>query len=315
MRSNIHFRLCILFVGVFLIMGCSDDVPQDNASDGGTTDGDADSDADGDADNDNDSDADGDSDSDADGDTSSGWYSDECVVTTCQGHIYQCGDCLDNDGDGNIDSRDTNCLGPCDNNESGYNMEIPGGNNQPCMQECYYDQDGGSGNDDCHWDHRCDPLQPEEVSGCAYLGGCPACDCDGWLDFQSQACLDFCGPLTPNGCDCFGCCQLGGTDEWRFLGTPGCSVDNIESCDLCTPVGSCLNDCGRCELCLGKTTIPDDCFTGWDTDIDSDPTNDDTDTPDYRCAANVQPCGLESDLPCPNGQYCITGCCQGTVAE
>ena len=272
--------------------------------------------------------------------TDSGWSgSDTCQVVACQGHVYQCGDCIDNDSDGGVDYRDANCLGPCDNNESGYNMEIPGGNNHACAQDCYYDQDGGAGNDQCEWDHRCDPLQPEEATDCAYKEDhCPACSCEGWYDAQPQNCLDFCGPLTPNGCDCFGCCQLDDTGDWRFLGSTGCAMDNIEACDHCTPVASCLNTCGRCEICLGKTTIPDDCYTGWDTDTgggggggdDTDNTTDtddggntdtsggdntDTGNDNYRCAPGIQPCGLEMDQPCPGGFYCITGCCQPMTFE
>ena len=104
-----------------------------------------------------------------------GWYSDECRVTSCQTHVYQCGDCEDNDGDGVIDSRDTDCLGPCDNNESGFNTGIPGGGSNPCSLDCYFDQDSGAGNDDCHWDHRCDPYEPLELNPCNYSIPCSTC--------------------------------------------------------------------------------------------------------------------------------------------
>jgi len=234
-------------------------------------------------------------------------------IVNCQTHLYQCGDCLDNDSDSLADARDPDCLGPCHNTEGSYNMEIPGGNNAACKLDCYYDQDGGSGNDKCEWDHRCDVLDPLEVAECSYdtdtatAEGCPSCDCEGWFDVQPQLCLDFCLPLTPNGCDCFGCCQLDDTGDWRFLGSPDCNKDDIGSCSPCTPVPGCLNGCGRCELCLGKTELPPDCTSTWDTD--SDTTNDDTDTENLRCAVGIQPCGLDGDLPCPTGRYCITGCC------
>lgn len=32
-----------------------------------------------------------------------------CVVAECLGHVYQCGDCLDNDGDGQTDYEDSEC--------------------------------------------------------------------------------------------------------------------------------------------------------------------------------------------------------------
>ncbi len=41
-----------------------------------------------------------------------------CFPVLCpDGNSYGCGDCIDNDGDGLIDDRDPECLGPCDNTE------------------------------------------------------------------------------------------------------------------------------------------------------------------------------------------------------
>ncbi|NCT11979.1 MAG: hypothetical protein GW767_04415, partial [Rhodobacterales bacterium] len=40
-----------------------------------------------------------------------------CYKTTCAGKLLECGDCVDNDGDGLVDWRDPECLGPCDNTE------------------------------------------------------------------------------------------------------------------------------------------------------------------------------------------------------
>ena len=41
-----------------------------------------------------------------------------CQVTACSnGNVYECGDCVDNDGDCGIDGKDTQCLGPCDTTE------------------------------------------------------------------------------------------------------------------------------------------------------------------------------------------------------
>jgi hypothetical protein len=145
-----------------------------------------------------------------------------CVPVACNGHIYECGDCLDNDGDGKIDSEDPDCLGPCDNTENSYYGGIPGQNNAGCKMDCYFDQDTGAGNDDCYWDHRCDPHEtdpnyyPEHDEGnkCEYNSDPnftpPASPftCSQMYNTQSTACHDYCGPLTPNGCDCFGCCEL-----------------------------------------------------------------------------------------------------------
>src|SRR5262249_27400549 len=80
-----------------------------------------------------------------------------CTVRACAGKVYECGDCLDNDGDCKIDSNDPECLGACQNNESGFKGDIPGQNSAPCKADCYFDNDTGSGNDDCYWTHECDP--------------------------------------------------------------------------------------------------------------------------------------------------------------
>ncbi|MCC6528428.1 MAG: hypothetical protein IT373_37630, partial [Polyangiaceae bacterium] len=89
-----------------------------------------------------------------------------CIVTQCTNQVYACGDCTDNDGDGLIDWADPDCLGPCSNNEEGFDLLIPGGSNT-CQLDCYYDSNSGSGNDSCYWDHRCDPLEPSLVNdGC-----------------------------------------------------------------------------------------------------------------------------------------------------
>lgn len=42
------------------------------------------------------------------------------TTAACQGHIYECGDLVDNDNDGLIDSQDPDCLGPCDDTEGSY---------------------------------------------------------------------------------------------------------------------------------------------------------------------------------------------------
>lgn len=235
-----------------------------------------------------------------------------CVVTACQGHVYACGDCIDNDNDGKMDSKDEHCLGPCDNSENHLFHEIPGGASPACKPECYFDQDSGEGNDDCAWDHRCDPLEnpdlyspiyPEE--NCTYnpsLVGTETCP-----DQQSATCLSFCGPLTPNGCDCFGCCDIRDPahpdrPNFVFLGsidygdnkTRTCTLDvanDPTKCHPCTPVQDCLNTCEHCELCIGQQQLPPECSQ-------------------QECPAGLQPCGLPGQGPCPSLHYCISGCCQ-----
>ncbi|MCC6556986.1 MAG: hypothetical protein IT372_28880 [Polyangiaceae bacterium] len=245
------------------------------------------------------------------------------TVSPCQGHVYECGDTLDNDGDGLIDYQDPDCLGPCDNTEGSYYGGIAGQPGPACTVDCYFDQDSGSGNDDCYWNHQCDPHEvspdyhPESSNGdaCAHNpnANTPGTSgtCDELYNAQSQACHDYCGPLVPNGCDCFGCCELpAGSGQYVWLGsdangdkTGSCSRDVIDDptkCEPCLPVAGCLNGCDPCELCLGKDTLPPECYP--DGGAGGGPTG--------QCPGGDQPCGLPGQDPCPATHYCITGCCQ-----
>lgn len=253
-----------------------------------------------------------------------------CVVTTCAGKLLECGNCEDDDDDGLIDSHDRECLGPCDNTEGpALTAGIGGESGGPCKADCYFDFGNGSGNDDCHWDHRCDPLSvaPDfhpEGPDCEYdqsMLGDKDCPAD-----QSDECFDFCRPLTPNGCDCFGCCTFPELDgEYVWIGSMDddkngtCTFDDIldpSACEPCTPVDDCANDCQRCELCIGKDTVPDDCFE------EPDPGDDmgmggtdggDTPTNPGQCPDGEQACGLAGQPNCPSNYYCVSGCCQRVI--
>src|SRR5262245_34354102 len=186
-------------------------------------------------------------------------------ISECQGHVYACGDLEDNDGDMLIDYQDPDCLGPCDNTEDSYFGGISGQPGPPCTVDCYFDQDSGAGNDDCYWNHECDPHEvapdyhPEHVNGssCEYNPNAntpgTSASCDEMYNMQSNTCLSYCGPLTPNGCDCFGCCELpagGGNYVWlgseNPKGTGSCSIAVVgdpTKCEPCKPVAACLNTC------------------------------------------------------------------------
>lgn len=245
-----------------------------------------------------------------------------CYPFACDGRFTECGDCIDNEpADGLVDSHDRDCLGPCDNTEGPVLLAGVGGEGGgPCKSDCYFDWGNGSGNDDCYWDHTCDPLSvapsfDPEGPDCEYdpdnVGSrdCPMT--------QSDTCYAECRPLTPNGCDCFGCCTFdeiadrpaseGGAHVWIGSVVEGtndgtCTLDDVTDvtrCRPCTPTGGeCYNACERCELCIGRTELPPDCFE-----------TPDGGTPPPRCTNGEQPCGLATDPDCPMSYYCLSGCC------
>jgi hypothetical protein len=247
------------------------------------------------------------------------------VESECQGHVYECGDIEDNDGDGLIDYQDPDCLGPCDNTEGSFYGGIPGQTGPACIVDCYFDQDSGAGNDDCYWNHKCDDHEvppnyyPESANGaqCAHDTNAntpgTAASCDELYATQSQECYDYCGPLTPNGCDCFGCCELpAGSGSYVWLGSEDdagngtCDIANMNNpdmCQPCLPVAACLNDCGPCEICIGKPE-PDPGCDGAGGSSGAGGAGQ------QQCEEGVQPCGLPGQDPCPAGDYCITGCCR-----
>ena len=213
-----------------------------------------------------------------DGPTGSSVCSEDCKYKTeCSGTVWQCGDGIDNDEDGFIDNQDSDCFGPCDDNEGGWKGMIPGQNDN-CQVDCYFDDDNGNGSDLCKWSFACDPLEPMNPpdDSCVYVDA----DNDGWGDEnvsgapgdsntceglftpmmpgQHPDCWDpdgsqggdnTCGALTPPGCDCFGCCAIP-------KGT--CTTD----ADCAGEGGECDTDSGLCfyTVYLGSqnTSNPND---------------------------------------------------------
>jgi len=249
---------------------------------------------------------------DTDASSSGGDAQAACRITGCSGKIYACGDCLDNDGDGLIDAFDPECLGPCDNTEDSYFGGIPGQNNAVCKQDCYFDQDTGSGNDDCHWSQKCDVLSvapnypPSGDAQCSFDSATTipgtAATCAELATQQSAACGQACLPLTPNGCDCFGCCELPArSGHYVWIGSTASGVgscdpahlDDATLCKPCTPVKSCFNECTSCEICAGQTAVSSSCVTGTE----------------LQCPTGARACGLRGLDPCPNLEYCVSGCC------
>lgn len=213
----------------------------------------------------------------------------------CGGVVYACGDGMDNDGDGKTDAADPECIGPCDDDEGSFQTGIPG-DNMDCWQDCFFDGNSGHGDDGCRWNLKCDPQNPGANVGCEYTG---RGNCSGGAD-TPQECIDFCAPLTPNGCDCFGCCtvptQAGDVNIFLNSG-PNCSIQNIAECQPCTPNEDCGNPCEpeNCEVCFGSE-LPESC-----------------DTPE--CPPGFPPCVVDDSgvSDCAEGEYCITGCCVAIV--
>lgn len=248
-----------------------------------------------------------------------------CGSTPCA-----CSDGLDNDGDGVADGFDSECTGPFDNDEGSFATGIPGDNVDPKWQDCFFDGNSGAGDDRCRYHTDC------------LTGDRPADDPSCVL---SAACVEFCQPLTPPGCDCFGCCEVpfdGSTVHVVLANT--CSLAELDDegkCPRCEPSSACNNECGECEICLGETAadLPDSCGStpttpttppgdgpdagptptpttpttptqpGTPTGDPGDagtPTNPDEPTPINSCDNN-QPC--TADSACASGSYCRLGCC------
>ena len=173
--------------------------------------------------------------------------------------------------------------------------------------------------------------------GCDYAGGCQTGDIppDDPRCQVIQECIDFCGAYSPNGCDCFGCCEIfrdDGTSKKVLIGSE-CSVDKLDDETVCSPceqTEQCGNSCGRCELCLGKTLedLPEDCFPSTNPDPnDMGTPGEDMGTPDpdmenpqdpdmgtppptpFTCDGDFEPCDAQGQCNQGINYYCIQGCC------
>jgi hypothetical protein len=238
-----------------------------------------------------------------------------------------CSNGLDDDHDGLSDLADPECVSSWDNDEGSLATGIPGDNRDDACQDCFFDGNSGSGNDGCYLPSSCFT----EGNASSGHGRCGSCE-------QTDQCRNFCKAYTPNGCDCFGCCTVrlaDGSNVNVALGN-GCNIDgnDVTGCNTCVPNDSFRNECGRCELCPGKTVadLPADCqappvsgdggtdagdagtSTGDDAGTGYDGgTSDDASTPPppppvYTCEDGATICG--AGLPaCDSGYACEFGCC------
>jgi len=241
---------------------------------------------------------------------------DGAIIGGCTAGGTQCTNCIDDDKDGKIDWMDPECTGPLDNDEATYATGIPGDNKDPCRQDCFFDGNSGAGDDKCDWNLKC--MAWSKVPKCEYDAAmakdpkrCPP---------LSDACKKFCMPLTPKGCDCFGCCDIydsTGAVHTVYL-SPTCStavLSDPTKCPTCTKTTDCGTPCGKCDWCLGKTSLPPECYPpppepppptdgGTDSTTDTAPPPP---PPPGTCPTGVTKCDVST--PCPAGYYCLTGCC------
>jgi hypothetical protein len=224
----------------------------------------------------------------------------------------QCSDGIDNDGDGLIDYMDPECTGPLDNDEGTFATGIPGDNMDACKQDCFFDGNSGMGDDHCNWQLKCDPASTGQCAYSASYAQSHATECSLSAS-QPQQCIDFCRQRTPNGCDCFGCCVVPGAPTPIRLANTCTAKDfgDPTKCPVCTQVTQCLNPCERCEICIGKPTVPADC-NGTPADAGTPPADAGT-APDagggvpQQCDFDAPSCGPQGQ--CDPGRGCVTGCC------
>ncbi len=246
-------------------------------------------------------------------------YSGMCDPTS----TAQCSNCKDDDGDGKTDGYDPQCSGPLDNDEASFATGIPGDNVDAISQDCFFDGNSGAGNDGCN-QHVCCLLGATTKAECTQrltgLVNNPAQEGNKYNVAECFApmgnavvpdkCKMTCGPLTPPGCDCFGCCticdpSLGGAGcadiALNPVTSPGCTTDTLDDpaiCKRCTKVPSCGNtQCGgdSCVLCPGQdpSTLPAGCNGS------------------QQCPEGTASCS--AGQVCPEGTYCSTGCCINVV--
>jgi hypothetical protein len=223
----------------------------------------------------------------------------------CTAGLTQCSNCIDDDGDGEIDGLDIECTGAGDNLEDSFETGIPGDNKDRINQDCFFDGDSGAGNDGCN------------IHVCCLMGATTKAECPiGTSQFDPNACpppigtgtLDpmcttTCKTVTPPGCDCFGCCTLcdPATNQCVDVNlnqviSPNCTEETLFDptlCTVCTKNTLCDGGtCGGCTLCPGQdpSDLPAECG-GMN-----------------ECPNSGQACMTDGDCP-TTAPFCATGCC------
>lgn len=206
-------------------------------------------------------------------------------VAYCGSRPCACSNAQDDDQDGKADGFDPECTGPFDDVEEDFATGVADESTITKCQDCFFDV--VPGRDECN-----------RATSCALTGspsgGTGACrDCA-----VAAACTDHCARLAPNGCDCFGCCEVfrEGASVSVLL-RAGCSMETLDDparCTACIPAPECRNPCDACELCPGRTIadLPATCGGS------------------FACVGS-EPCAQTSD--CAGAAYCQSGCCIAIV--
>lgn len=162
------------------------------------------------------------------------------------------------------------------------------------------DADGVSDSEDPDCWSPCDDTE-DTLSGTTQL--CPESDCFFDPDCgggNDQACIE----LTPNGCDCHGCCALPDGSGAVLLGSRAAdesssctssALNDPSLCQPCTPDAQCLNTCDHCESCFGAPNLGAECVNDSGCAV---PTCDEGRTPCGGCAG-----------VCTANEVCVSGCC------
>lgn len=226
----------------------------------------------------------------------------------CTPGATQCSNCVDDDGDGQIDGFDIECTGPGDNDEATFATGIPGDNKDRVNQDCFFDGDSGAGNDGCNI-HVCCLLGAATQADCPIGANqydptqCPPPIGSGTL---SPMCIDTCGKATPPGCDCFGCCTLCDPVKGCF----DVNINQAVSPDCTTDV---LDDPTKCLTCT-KSTVCDGGACGGETCVlcaGQDPTDLPASCMGATCPNGETKCAGDGD--CSATEFCSNGCCVGVI--
>jgi hypothetical protein len=205
-------------------------------------------------------------------------------LALCGKHVCACSNQEDDDLDRFADGFDDECTGAFDDDEASLGTGGIKIGNAQCAN-CFFGGHPGLSEDPCRISVSC--LQgglPQRVPA-----SCSTCD-------PSTECVDSCLARTPNGCDCFGCCEvrLQNGSVVKVMLAAECSIEGnlVQGCQACVPNEACFNECGPCELCPGKTLadLPDECQREGGVACEGSPV-----------------CAPEN--PCDLGQWCGFGCC------